>query len=296
MQEPSRLQRDLAPKIVELLRAEGLKPGDRIQEVDLARKLQVSRTPVRAVLEQLSAKGVLQKRAAGGYSFSTEGAADSATPPAPSVDDIDQLCVRISADRVSNRLPARVSEADLMRRYEVSRPFLLRVLSKLSEVGLVERQLGHGWAFSPKIDDAQGRIESYAFRLTIEPAALLLPTFRISSEWIDDMRRRHIGMLEAEWHDTLSMPLFEMNAAFHEGLAAASGNRHFHGAVQQQNRLRRLANYDWSYGYDRVVVSCTEHLEILDWLERDDRTVAAALLRRHLERASALRRPDEMPG
>jgi DNA-binding GntR family transcriptional regulator len=293
LQEPSRLQRDLAPKIIDLLRAERIQPGDRIQEIDLARKLQVSRTPVRAVLEQLATKGVLQKRAAGGYSFSMSGLADITAPPLPSVDEMDQLCLRISADRVSNRLPSRVSEADLMRRYDVSRPFLLRVLSKLSEVGLTERQLGHGWAFSPKIDDAQGRLESYAFRQTIEPAGLLLPTFHLASEWICDMRRRHVAMLAAEWRETLSIPLFEMNAAFHEGLAAASGNSHFHNAVQQQNRLRRLANYDWSYGYDRVVASCTEHLEILDRLERDERDIAAALLRKHLERASTLARPDE---
>jgi DNA-binding GntR family transcriptional regulator len=293
LQEPSRLQRDLAPKVIDLLRAERLQPGDRIQEVDLARKLQVSRTPVRAVLEQLTARGVLQKRAAGGYSFSTSGVADVAAPAPPAVDEVDQLCLRISADRASNRLPSRVSEADLMRRYEVSRPFLLRVLSKLSEVGLTERQLGHGWAFSPKIDDARGRIESYAFRQTIEPAGLLLPTFQLEADWIGEMRARHTAMLAAEWRETLSMPLFEMNAAFHEGLAAASGNRHFHAAVQQQNRLRRLANYDWSYGYDRVVSSCTEHLEILDRLERDERDIAAALLRKHLERASTLARPDE---
>lgn len=293
MQEPSRLQRDLAPKILDLLRAERIQPGDHIQELDLARKLQVSRTPVRAVLEQLATKGVLQKRAAGGYSFSRSGLADIAAPPSPSVDEIDQFCLRISADRVSDSLPSRMSEADLMRRYEVSRPFLLRVLSKLSEVGLVERQLGHGWAFSPKIDDAQGCIESYAFRQTIEPAGLLLPTFHLASDWICNMRQRHAAMLAAEWRETLSIPLFEMNADFHEGLAAASGNRHFHSAVQQQNRLRRFINYDWSYGYDRVVTSCTEHLEILDRLERGERDIAAALLRKHLDRASTLVRPEE---
>ena len=44
------------------------------------------------------------------------------------------------------------------------------------------------------------------------------------------------------WSDTASIALYEMNAAFHEGLAAASGNRYLLVAVQQQNRLRRFSS------------------------------------------------------
>src|SRR3546814_12233276 len=75
------------------------------------------------------------------------------------------------------------------------------------------------------------------------------------------------------------------------GLAVASGNRYFANAIQQQNRLRRFSNYDWVYGHERVVVSCSEHLEILDRLEAGERDIAAALLRRHLECAAEVVRP-----
>src|SRR3546814_17878518 len=60
------------------------------------------------------------------------------------------------------------------------------------------------------------------------------------------------------------------------GLAVASGNRYFANAIQQQNRLRRFSNYDWVYGHERVVVSCSEHLEILDRLEAGERDLGAA--------------------
>ena len=92
------------------------------------------------------------------------------------------------------------------------------------------------------------------------------------------------------WSDTVSIALYEMNAAFHEGLAAASGNRYLLVAVQQQNRLRRFGNYDWTFGHERVIVNCREHLAILDQLEASQNEAAAALLRRHLEGAARLKR------
>src|SRR3546814_3525349 len=88
------------------------------------------------------------------------------------------------------------------------------------------------------------------------------------------MRRRHREIRDAPWSETGSIALFETNAAFHEGLAVASGNRYFANAIQQQNRLRRFSNYDWVYGHERVVVSCSEHLEILDRLEAGERDIA----------------------
>ncbi len=41
-----------------------------------------------------------------------------------------------------------------------------------------------------------------------------------------------------------------MNAAFHEGLVKASGNRFFFESIRRMNRLRRLSNYDWKHGRD----------------------------------------------
>ena len=153
----------------------------------------------------------------------------------------------------------------------------------------MQRKPGHGWRFQPIIADAQARAESYRYRILIEPAGLLEPDFRLDPAWAAEMRERHEETLRQPWKETASIALYEMNAAFHEGLAAASGNRFLLVAVQQQNRLRRFANYDWVFGYERVVVNCREHLAILDRLEAGAREAAAQLLRSHLERAARLK-------
>ena len=102
------------------------------------------------------------------------------------------------------------------------------------------------------------------------------------------MRARHEAFLRAPWTESSSVAFFEMNAGFHEGVAAASGNRFFADAVQRQNRLRRLSNYEWRHGRDRVEVNCREHLEILGRLSAGDAEMAALLMRRHLEEAGRL--------
>jgi len=286
---PSRLQRDLLPRIVEVIRAERLQPGARLPEVALARRLQVSRTPVRAALRHLAARGVVEWRPRTGFLLlQTAAAIPDAEWTQPAA--VDQLCAKIAGDRLDGRLPSEASEAGLMRRYALTRPQLLKVLNKLAGVALVERKPGHGWLFSP-VDDPQAMAESYAFRRLVEPAGLLEPTFRLDAAWARNMRLRHEAMLAEPWHDTMSVALFEMNAGFHEGLAAASGNRFLLLAVQQQTQLRRYANYSWRYGHARVLTSCREHLEILTRLEQGEREVAAALLRRHLEQASKVRHP-----
>lgn len=287
---PSRLQRDLLPRTLEYIRTSGLQVGDRVTELALASHLQVSRTPVRAVLEELARRGVLDNEPRRG--FSVRAVPELVSPAAAQPSEIDQLCLRIAGDRHGGRLPTEVSEADLMRRYGVSRPLLLRVLGQLSEIGMAERKPGHGWAFLP-ILDGEARRESYEFRLLIEPASVVAAGFRLDAGWVEEMRRQHKAFLEAPWSETSSIALFEMNAAFHEGLAQASGNRFILNAIRQQSRMRRFSNYVWAYGQERVRVSCLEHLEILDRLELGQREVAAALIRRHLEQASVLTRSQE---
>ncbi len=286
---PSRLQRDLLPRAMDYLRTAGLQPGDRVTELALAKHLQVSRTPVRAVLEELTRQGLLDRQPRHG--FSVLAVPEAAPAEAAQPGEVDRLCFRLAGDRHRERLPAEVSEADLMRRYGVNRPLLLRVLGQLSEIGMAERKPGHGWAFLPVLD-AQARRESYEFRLLIEPAGVTAEGFRLDPVWVEDVRRRHRAFLDAPWGELSSMTLFEMNAAFHEGLALASGNRFILNAIRQQSRMRRFSNYDWVYGQERVRVSCLEHLDILDRLELGQREVAAALIRRHLEQASVLTRPQ----
>ena len=287
---PSRLQRELSAGIMELIRAERLAPGTRLAEVALAERLQVSRTPVRAALKHLASRRLVRSGARRGYFVADAAPSTRTAPSRPAPDETDRLFLAIARDRRAGRLADEVSERDLMQRYGATRPLVQRVLTKLAEVAAVQRKPGHGWRFQPIIADAQARDESYRYRMLIEPAGLLEPGFRLDHAWAQEMRRRHQDMLAMPWSETASIALYEMNASFHEGLAAASGNRYLLVAVQQQNRLRRFANYDWTFGYERVVVNCREHLAILDRLEAGEYAAAADLLRQHLDGAARLKR------
>lgn len=285
--QPSRLQRDLADRILRLLHEDGAAPGARLNENALARRLNVSRTPVRATLDHLADLGVVARRQNRGVEI--VGALPPLAPRGDPTDD-DDLFIRMARDRESGVLPDEPSETELMRLYDLTRLAVQRVLRRLADLGLVERKPGHGWRFQPMTVDEVIRTESYRFRLIVEPAGLLEPSFAIDPAWIAEMRARHLEALERPWQETSSVAFFDMNAGFHEGLARASGNRFILSTIQQQNQLRRFANYNWLYGFERVIVNCREHLEILDRVAEGENEIAAMLMRRHLQRARALRR------
>lgn len=152
----------------------------------------------------------------------------------------------------------------------------------LSDVGLVERGLGLRYRFANEPYDAQAKAESFRFRLMVEPATLLETEFNLPQGWIEDMRQRHQGFLDARWTRGSSVAFFEMNVGFHSGLAAAAGNRFVSEALHRINQRRRLPNYAWWHGRDRVEQSCREHLAILDAVAQGELPLASRLMRQHL--------------
>jgi DNA-binding GntR family transcriptional regulator len=176
-----------------------------------------------------------------------------------------------------------------MRRYGVPRTVLARVLTRMAQDGIVERRDGQGWRFLQTLDSPQLHDESYRFRLLIEPAGLLEPTFAVDQPEAERIRDAHAAMLETNFRNVTSVAFFDLNAAFHEFVARCSGNRFMHQAMIQQNRLRRFHDYYWTYGVERMRQSCREHLAILAKVISGDREQAAALMRLHLLDASAVR-------
>jgi DNA-binding GntR family transcriptional regulator len=277
---PTRLQQDLVDRITSLIHEDALHIGARLNENRLAERLAVSRSPVRAALNHLVACGVLAHRPQRGMELIAHPALPEATKN--DAEPKDDLLIRIARDRDQRRLDDEISETELMRRYDVPRHAIRKALVLLADLDMVERKPGYGWRFNDSWD-AAAREESYQFRMVIEPAAILSAGFILDPAWAEDMRARHTLSITTPWTETSSVALFEMNAAFHEGLALASGNRHFHACIQRQSRLRRFACYNWQHGFERVRINHAEHMEILDRLESGDRDIAAALMRRHLD-------------
>lgn len=278
------LQDALIRRIIDLIHEERLSVGSRLKENRLAELLKVSRSPIRAALARLEADGFVEH-------LPNRGMVLSALPPRISMPETppdEDLLVVIARLRREGVLADQFAEAELMRMTGADRSRVRGALMALEGLGAVRRRSGYGWEFIVAMRDSAARAESFRFRILIETAAILEQGFRLDPDWIGAMRERHLRMITDEWTEGSSVVLFEMNAEFHQGISAASGNRYLADAMQRQNQLRRLSNYNWKHGPGRVAVTCSEHLEILQRLEDGDNDVAASLMRRHLTGASRL--------
>lgn len=292
MTNPSELQSRLADEILAYIQSQRLEPETHISEPALCERFSVSRTPVRGALALLEEQDFLRRIPRKGYFVHRMPAGKTVAIPDTGE---DRLYLAIAEDRIRQNLPPHVSEADLLRRYDASKGMLRRVLQRLLREGLVERRPGRGWMFAPVLDSRQAHDESYRFRIAVEPLALLEPGYRLDEQAAARSEALHRQILEGEIKRISPVELFEINAEFHEVIAAGSGNRFFLQAVQQQNRLRRFVNYHWIYGPDRALRTCRDHLGVLAAIRGDDLTWASTLLRHHLETSSTVSPYAEQP-
>ncbi|MFD4839351.1 GntR family transcriptional regulator [Achromobacter sp. NPDC058515] len=278
---PTPLQVDLARQIAQDIVAGRHAPGDHLSEEALAAGHEVSRTPVRGALRLLAAQGLITHRPNSGYTVADNAAAAPAIQGAGPT--INELARRLIDDRASRGLPETFTERDLIQRYRAPRSVLAKALVQLSADGLIEKRKGHGWQFAPALEGAEALGESYRFRMVIECAGLLEPTFRLDKPALTRMRAAHETLMQRDDADISAAEFFELNASFHEMLARLSGNRYILQAVQQQNQLRRLEEHAAFHRDARYVESSSEHLQIIAALEAGDQEWASQLMRRHLK-------------
>ena len=285
----SSLQTRLAGRILVHARERGYLPGAWLSENALAQTFGVSRTPVRGALAVLSKRGLLNVIPRRGYVLKRAIRDQDLEPYTDLVSEDDKLVQRMAGDRFAGNLPDNVTETDLMRRYGVARGALARVLNSLVLDNVIERRSGHGWRFLPAVDASKLNEDSYRFRLLIEPACVLEPTFRLDKARAQRLRQIHVDLLSGGLEKLSSNRFFELNAEFHEFVASCSRNRFLEQAVIHQNRLRRFFSYVVESAPERMRVACSEHVAILDRLIGGEREHAATLLWRHLLGASRVK-------
>jgi DNA-binding GntR family transcriptional regulator len=276
----------LANQILDVIREARMEPGHHLREQPLADFIGVSRTPIRSALDLLAERGIVETRKNQGFflrqAFDTLHRIEIEVPSTVE----EELYAKLVRERLENRIPNFVTQAGVVRRYDVDRVAVTRTLSRLAEDGLIVRNHGHRWTFAPTLDSLISLRASYEFRLTLEPAGFLLPTFRPDHAAIDRMRLQHLYLAS---HPNIasvnSMQLFETDAAFHEMCAEASGNAFFAQAIQSQNRLRRLLEFGSYFDSRRVREWCREHLGIIDAITSGNFTLASTRMRTHLEQA-----------
>ncbi len=285
---PSRLQSELAARILRRLKGQGAGAGYHLVELELCQQFGVSRTPIRGALKLLAAQGAVEARANRGFVLVSPVTSAPDVEPISLQDEEDRrLFVAIAEARNDGRLPAECAQQEIVRLFDAKLPTIVRVLRKLAEMGLVARKAGNGWSFLPSIDSARAQQESYEFRRAIEPAMFLQPTWQLDREWLKASRAAHIAFRRKRWRDTLAVAFYDMNSDFHQQLARCSGNRYLLGAVKRQILLRSFLNYHRIHGVDRVHDAIDEHLAIMDALEAGRNEDAAALMTSHIRRSAA---------
>lgn len=268
-----------AQRLLHLFHQEGYQPGQKLSERKLAAQLGVSRTPVRAALSHLLESGRVGQDAGQKWII--------LQLPEPHEDLLsegeDDLGMRICEDRRKRLLDDSFTETELVKRYGVSKAELNRALVALASDGIVERSTGYGWHFAALLETEERRLQSYDFRLLLEPAAMRLDSFRPDPVRLARQRALHEDLLAGRIETTGARALFEVNSDFHDMMAEFSGNEFVIQAIKQQNRLRRISEYATTANPRRVRQSCEEHLLMIEALEQGEFLWASSLMERHLQ-------------
>ncbi|MFM0203663.1 GntR family transcriptional regulator [Paraburkholderia fungorum] len=261
--------------------------GTRLPERALAEQFKVSRSPVREALKRLAAQAVVTALPDGGYAVAEEvlppGAVATSEPESGGADEPTYLA--IAEDRLAGNLPDRVTENELMRRYGVTRAQLNAILRRMAQEGWIERRPGHGWMFQPVLTSAETYRQGYRYRLLIESAGILEPTFRLDQAALLRCREEQEALVSGGVRTASPAALFDANSRLHETIAACSGNAFIVDGLRRLDRLRRLMEYRKAVDRDQAERRCREHLTLIDLLLTDQREAAADFLKLHLHNA-----------
>ncbi|WP_277184171.1 GntR family transcriptional regulator [Caballeronia sp. BR00000012568055] len=277
----------LAREISLHIRAAALAPGTRLPERKLAEQFRVSRTPVSRALKLLADWNIVVPSATGGYVVGDEAATvPIQTTEKLEVSDEESLYLKLAQEHSSNALSGKQSENELMRRFDVGRGILTRVLRRAADEGWAQRLPGHGWSFIPLLTTDLTYEQSARYRIIIEPAAILEPTFKLDRPGIEACRAQQIAMFDKGASSLSPVEVFEIGSRFHEAVLRCSRNQFLINGLAHVNRLRRLAEYGRTLASANWRERCMEHVRIADMLLDGDQKGASELLKRHLTEGS----------
>lgn len=296
---PTGLAPVLAGRVLDLLSRGDFEVGHRLTEQALADELAVSRSPIRKALQYLEQVGALGSNPNRGFHVALDAAALRRMQLPRDQESDEATYMRVAEDRLTGVLPDEVSESELMQRYGLTRLQVQRVLNRMARENMAERKPGRGWVFRPLLNTVESHRESYRFRMIIEPAAILEPTFRVDPAAFERVRRQQQQLLDGGIERWTAAERFRAGSEFHEAIVACSGNRFLIDALRNVNQQRRVIEYHSQTGSpqdrSRMRRQCQEHLELLDLLEAGERMEASHMLRRHLDVVRAIKTEGSTP-
>ncbi len=281
----------LARQVIALALDRGMRAGDHMPEQAIAAACGVSRTPIRSAFKILEKNNLLIWKEEEGY-FLAQGATEGLGDARIAADDLEQgLFTRILTDRAARRIADVQSVSALARRYSVSRVEVLNALKILSRDGIVTQLPGSAWAFQPLLDTPRAIAESFAFRLTLEPQAILTPGFTLDPTRASALRTQMRAFRDLPDGRLTAAGFQRLDIDFHVMIAEGAANRFVQGTLLAHHRLRRVAQKEGAAPPFRQRQAMDEHLDILDSLERNQLELAADQMVLHLRR-SGIRRPE----
>ncbi|MGB3071609.1 MAG: GntR family transcriptional regulator [Ottowia sp.] len=281
----SSLATQLALDIRRYIAQAGLLPGARLPERSLADHFRVSRSPIRAALGQLETQGLIARQPEGGFTVREIPLSDPVQPQRLESDE-EAAYLQIARDRLDKQLPEKITENELMRRYGLTKSQLSSILRRMANEGWIERLPGHGWTFLPALTSAAAYTQSYRFRVLMEPAAILEPTYQLDRAELLRCRDEQRALVEGAVFTVLPDQIFDANTRLHECITNSSGNMFIADALRRLNRVRRLIEYRKAVDREQAHRRCVEHLKLIELLLADEREAAADFIRMHLRDAA----------
>ncbi|CAD0261175.1 GntR family transcriptional regulator [Pseudomonas veronii] len=279
----------LAPQVIDMVRARSMRAGEPLREQTFAQALGVSRSPIRRVFALLAEWNLATQEPNRGYFLKQDAGEIQASAFPLASDPFEDFYLRVVDEILAGEIPSHFFEAQLLRRYEVPRGQLLKVLNRLAGEAMVERKPGQGWELKDFVHNTKAHIQSYRFRMAIEPAALLEPGYQVNQAAFASARQQQQALIDGGINTLSRVQLFQIGAQFHELIVQCSGNVFFIDALRQQNQLRRFMGYKANIDRSRLVTQCQEHIHLLNLIESGRREEAAQFLWRHLDEVGRLK-------
>ena len=281
----------LAQQVINIALERAMKTDDHLPEKLFSEICGVSRTPMRSAFKLLEESSILYRRDEEGYFLALSGADELARATRELEGLEDSLANRILSDRAERRIDDVQSVSSLVRKYNASRNSVLFALKILSQDGIVTQLPGRSWAFQPMLDSTKALEESLAFRLILEPQAILAPGFALDGKKAAMIRGQMADLMNTKEGRITSGGFMRVDTEFHCLIAECSANRFARGTLLAHHKLRRATQKNASVPDFRLRQSLEEHLGILDSLEQNQFDIAADQMVLHLRR-SRIRRPE----
>lgn len=177
---------------------------------------------------------------------------------------------------------ARITEADAVTRFGVSRTPVREALLELQGLGFVELRRNCGAVFLPFGPEELQEI--YAVRALLEAEATRLAAGKLDQAIIDQLLAAFTFLRETRGAD----PDWVNDRMLHRVIAEASGNRRLLAEISRYGEVvQTVRDIVGKQSFRIHETTADEHLDILAALSREDGEAAAAAMQTHLAQAAS---------